>query len=74
MGGAARGAGRVAADGAVEDFGGSAVGALRARIGATELDVEMGVGEVANPLYAHSGYDADERVGGLVLLPAACRA
>jgi hypothetical protein len=26
----------------------------------------LGVGEVANPLYAHIGYDADERVGGIL--------
>jgi hypothetical protein len=26
----------------------------------------LGVGEVANPLYAHIGYDADDRVGGIL--------
>ena len=26
----------------------------------------LGLGDVANPLAAHLGYDADERVGGLI--------
>ena len=26
----------------------------------------LGLGEVANPLSAHTGYDADERVGALI--------